>query len=71
MGARPVAVMDSLRFGPIVAPTAADQSVRPTQANSAQAEIHKNHSLLEGVVRLLGRYARLHYQVLKPADRGG
>jgi uncharacterized membrane protein len=27
--------------------------------------------LLEGVVRLLGRYARLHYQVLKPADRGG
>jgi uncharacterized membrane protein len=27
--------------------------------------------LLEGLVRLLGRYARLHYQVLKPADRGG
>jgi uncharacterized membrane protein len=27
--------------------------------------------LLEGLVRLLGRYARLHYQVLKPADSGG
>jgi uncharacterized membrane protein len=27
--------------------------------------------LFEGLVRLLGRYARLHYQVLKPADRGG
>jgi phosphoribosylformylglycinamidine synthase len=56
MGARPVAVMDSLRFGPIVAPTAADQSVRPTQANSAQAEIHKNHSLLEGVVSGVASY---------------
>jgi len=56
MGARPVAVMDSLRFGPIVAPTAADKSVRPTQANSAQAEIHKNHSLLEGVVSGVASY---------------
>jgi uncharacterized membrane protein len=27
--------------------------------------------VLEGVVRLLGGYARLHYQVLKPAARGG
>jgi phosphoribosylformylglycinamidine synthase len=56
MGARPVAVMDSLRFGPIVAPTAADKSVRPTQANSTQAEIHKNHSLLEGVVSGVASY---------------
>src|ERR1700683_3287478 len=56
MGARPLAVMDSLRFGPIVAQTAADQSVRPTQANSAQAEIHKNHSLLEGVVSGVASY---------------
>src|SRR5580693_6006142 len=56
MGARPVAVMDSLRFGPIVAPTAADQSVRPTHANSTQAEIHKNHSLLEGVVSGVASY---------------
>jgi phosphoribosylformylglycinamidine synthase len=55
MGARPVAVMDSLRFGPIVS-TAADKSVRPTQANSTQAEIHKNHSLLEGVVSGVASY---------------
>jgi phosphoribosylformylglycinamidine synthase subunit PurL len=55
MGARPVAVMDSLRFGPITS-TAADKSVRPTEANSTQAEIHKNHSLLEGVVSGVASY---------------
>ncbi len=43
MGARPVAVMDSLRFGPITA--------IPTQA-----EIHKNHSILEGVVSGIASY---------------
>src|ERR1700751_2702482 len=42
MGARPVAVMDSLRFGPI---TSADNASRATP----QAEVHKNHSILEGV----------------------
>jgi phosphoribosylformylglycinamidine synthase II len=56
MGARPVAVMDSLRFGPIVASTAADKSVRPTEADSTQTEIHKNHSLLEGVVSGVASY---------------
>src|SRR5258708_24213204 len=47
MGARPVAVMDSLRFGPIAESTskAADKSVRTTRS-----EIHKNHSIMEGVV---------------------
>src|SRR5947207_6458431 len=44
MGARPVAVMDSLRFGPITA-AKADKSVRATRE-----EIHRNHSILEGVV---------------------
>jgi phosphoribosylformylglycinamidine synthase II len=75
MGARPVAVMDSLRFGPIrvgrtllsatAAPAAgfglvdeskskaSDKSVRPTQAT---AEIHKNHSVLEGVVSGVASY---------------
>jgi phosphoribosylformylglycinamidine synthase subunit PurL len=56
MGARPVAVMDSLRFGPIAPSTAADKSVRTTQAASTQAEIHKNHSLLEGVVSGIASY---------------
>jgi phosphoribosylformylglycinamidine synthase subunit PurL len=82
MGARPVAVMDSLRFGPIrvgrtllsatAAPAAGfgssdgssdgpsdqskatDKSGRPTQAT--QAEIHKNHSILEGVVSGVASY---------------
>src|ERR1700680_464665 len=54
MGARPVAVMDSLRFGPIEKSKAADKSVRATQAT--QAEIHKNHSVLEGVVSGVASY---------------
>jgi len=47
MGARPVAIMDSLRFGPI----AVNMSSR---ANTA--EIHKNHSILEGVVSGIASY---------------
>src|SRR5437773_5475879 len=42
MGARPVAVMDSLRFGPILdskdKSTASDKSVRPTEALVTPAE---------------------------------
>ncbi|HWZ83651.1 MAG TPA: phosphoribosylformylglycinamidine synthase subunit PurL [Terriglobales bacterium] len=45
MGARPVAVMDSLRFGPIVA------GKTPTTA-----ELHKNHSVMEGVVSGVASY---------------
>jgi phosphoribosylformylglycinamidine synthase subunit PurL len=57
MGARPVAVMDSLRFGPIEEPQseAADKSVRATQA-ATQPEIHKNHSIMEGVVSGVASY---------------
>ena len=60
MGARPVAVMDSLRFGPIAA--GADKGARATQASAAtqalptQAEIHKNHSVMEGVVSGVASY---------------
>jgi phosphoribosylformylglycinamidine synthase subunit PurL len=50
MGARPVAVMDSLRFGPILEPTSAGGGARATQ------EIHKNHSVLEGVVSGIASY---------------
>src|SRR5438309_9440961 len=39
MGARPLAVMDSLRFGPI-----------RVEAGVEQQTVHKNHSILEGVV---------------------
>ncbi|HUM07178.1 MAG TPA: phosphoribosylformylglycinamidine synthase subunit PurL [Terriglobales bacterium] len=45
MGARPVAVMDSLRFGPIKA----DEAV-------STSELHKNHSVLEGVVSGIASY---------------
>jgi phosphoribosylformylglycinamidine synthase len=50
MGARPVAVMDSLRFGPISA-AAELRSAVPTQT-----EIHKNHSVMEGVVSGVAAY---------------
>src|SRR5437868_1167960 len=55
MGARPVAVMDSLRFGPITLPQQAElrsagQAGAPVPTQITQADIHKNHSVLEGVV---------------------
>ena len=59
MGARPVAVMDSLRFGPISAELrSAGQpgAAVPTQASPTQAEIHKNHSVMEGVVSGVASY---------------
>src|SRR5690348_14379363 len=45
MGARPLAVMDSLRFGPVTPDNKTDQ---PT--------VHKNHSVLEGVVSGIASY---------------
>jgi len=58
MGARPVAVMDSLRFGPIAESKAAG-ATRTAELRSAvptQAEIHKNHSIMEGVVSGVASY---------------
>src|SRR5437660_12197602 len=52
MGARPVAVMDSLRFGPIQESKAAGAGARATQ------EIHRNHSVLEGVVSGIASYGK-------------
>ncbi|MGA8298957.1 MAG: phosphoribosylformylglycinamidine synthase subunit PurL [Terriglobales bacterium] len=54
MGARPVAVMDSLRFGPIAAGFRA--AGQPAAAAPMQAEIHKNHSVMEGVVSGVASY---------------
>ncbi|MGA2644733.1 MAG: phosphoribosylformylglycinamidine synthase subunit PurL [Candidatus Sulfotelmatobacter sp.] len=79
MGARPVAVMDSLRFGPIgpgkahvgtvasavlpkerpsvgVARGRTAEATVPTQASTTQAEIHRNHSIFEGVVSGVASY---------------
>src|SRR4051794_21070465 len=47
MGARPLAVMDSLRFGPIN---------RGKTTAVVEAAIHKNHSILEGVVSGIASY---------------
>jgi phosphoribosylformylglycinamidine synthase subunit PurL len=55
MGARPVAVMDSLRFGPITTPAeTAERS--PVAAGTGQKDIHRNHSILEGVVSGVASY---------------
>src|ERR1700683_5159086 len=56
MGARPVAVMDSLRFGPISKSKAADKSGLSTLPAPTQPELHKNHSILEGVVSGVASY---------------
>src|SRR6202167_2951872 len=65
MGARPVAVMDSLRFGPITSHVAPDAFVRGREENgdgrtnasaATQSEIHRNHSILEGVVSGVASY---------------
>jgi len=61
MGARPVAVMDSLRFGPITAAaikpatrgTLSDTSNPPS---TSDRDLHKNHSVLEGVVSGIASY---------------
>src|SRR5579862_4439692 len=66
MGARPVAVMDSLRFGPIKSPTLSPQTGKdgpPTGRNGTakapeidRATLHKNHSVMEGVVSGVASY---------------
>jgi phosphoribosylformylglycinamidine synthase subunit PurL len=69
MGARPVAVMDSLRFGPItphvegaLLPAAAGgkdsagKTARSAQPTPTQADMHRNHSIVEGVVSGVASY---------------
>src|SRR5690349_2477836 len=48
MGARPLAVMDSLRFGSISKAAASNQ--QSAFSRNGDSLIHKNHSILEGVV---------------------
>ena len=48
MGARPLAVMDSLRFGSI--------SDEPNQSAEDRKLLHKNHSIVEGVVSGIAGY---------------
>jgi phosphoribosylformylglycinamidine synthase II len=48
MGARPVAAMNSLHFGPL--------AMRPDMTESEKAEIARNRSIVSGVVRGIGDY---------------
>jgi phosphoribosylformylglycinamidine synthase len=63
MGARPVAIMDSLRFGPITKAAQLRSAGQPGAAVPTQAvhtpsekELHKNHSVMEGVVSGVASY---------------
>ena len=56
MGARPVAIMDSLRFGPIEAAAELRSPGQPGAAVPTQVELHKNHSVMEGVVSGVASY---------------
>jgi phosphoribosylformylglycinamidine synthase subunit PurL len=48
MGARPIAVLDSLRFGPI--------APGPSAGNATDEEIARNRHILDGVIRGIGFY---------------
>lgn len=48
MGARPIAVLDSLRFGPVTA--------GPGSGNATKEEIVRNRHILDGVIRGVGFY---------------
>jgi len=61
MGARPVAVMDSLRFGPIQQGANVERKLLSAKAGGtpetpATQDFHKNHSILEGVVSGIASY---------------
>ncbi|MGH9586987.1 MAG: AIR synthase related protein, partial [Acidobacteriaceae bacterium] len=53
MGARPLAVMDSLRFGTIVPEPSAKAEAKD---DASIAMLHKNHQILEGVVSGIAGY---------------
>ena len=48
MGARPIAVLDALRFGPVTA--------GPGAGNATNDEIQRNRQILDGVIRGIGFY---------------
>ncbi len=53
MGARPLAVMDSLRFGPI---TPEDLGPEEQAGEESEQLVHKNHTIVEGVVSGIAGY---------------
>ncbi|MEO6965786.1 MAG: phosphoribosylformylglycinamidine synthase subunit PurL [Acidobacteriaceae bacterium] len=64
MGARPLAVMDSLRFGPIVSEAPSSENPSPEETSQTKGEevlsatvLNKNHQILEGVVSGIAGYS--------------
>jgi phosphoribosylformylglycinamidine synthase len=55
MGARPLAVMDSLRFGPIKKAELRSAGL-PGAAVPTEPETHRNHSIMEGVISGVASY---------------
>jgi phosphoribosylformylglycinamidine synthase subunit PurL len=56
MGARPIAVMDSLRFGPITAAGFVSPLAARYSPSNAEAEAAGNRRILDGVIRGVGSY---------------
>jgi phosphoribosylformylglycinamidine synthase subunit PurL len=56
MGARPIAVLDSLRFGEIVAGDEKDAGLKPGATTTSPEEAARNRRILDGVVRGVGSY---------------
>src|SRR3990172_9581612 len=56
MGARPVAILDSLRFGPVAAPTALGAGLKPAPTIAADADYARNRYLFGGVVAGISGY---------------
>ncbi len=54
MGARPIAVLDSLRFGEIVETNSSE--VKAATPKTAAEEVHANRRILDGVIRGIGNY---------------
>jgi phosphoribosylformylglycinamidine synthase II len=58
MGARPIAILDSLRFGPIASSVVGAQHAAPQLGNTTPdvATIAANRRILDGVIRGIGSY---------------
>jgi phosphoribosylformylglycinamidine synthase subunit PurL len=58
MGARPIAILDSLRFGPIASSSVRAQHAAPQFGNTTPdvATIASNRRMLDGVIRGIGSY---------------
>jgi len=56
MGARPIAVMDSLRFGPITAAGFVSPPATRYSSSNPEAEAAANRRILDGVIRGVGSY---------------